>query len=69
MKGHTLKTTCTQDLNVAEALVEIDRTEKRHPRYHRIAKERYGGKNRELKEESRARKKEGSIDDSEIQMR
>lgn len=68
MKGHTLKTTCTQDLNVAEALVEIDRTEKRHPRYHRIAKERYGGKNRELKEESRARKKEGSIDDSEIQM-
>lgn len=65
MKGHTLKTTCTQDPNVAEVLVEIDRTEKRQPRYHRIAKERYGGKDRELREESRAKKKEGSIDDSD----
>lgn len=53
---------------MAEVLVEIDRTEKRQPRYHRIAKERYGGKDRELREESRAKKKEGSIDDSEIQM-
>lgn len=69
MKGHTLKTTCTQDLNVAEALVEIDRIEKRQPRYHRIAKERYGGKDRALREESRAKKKERSIDGSEIQMR
>lgn len=61
MKGHTLKTTCAQYLNVAEALVEIDRTEKRQPRYHRIAKERYGGKDGELREESRAKKK-GGID-------
>lgn len=69
MKGHTPKTTCTQDLNVAEALVEIDRTEKRQPRYYRITKERYGGKDRESREKSRAKKKERSIDGSEIQMR